>query len=225
MENFLDRAWEYIAAVFIGLGNMLFDLIAPLHFLGPVVIITLLALSTVALTKILKPYIMTRRYRELEDQFQYWYHLRAEAMKIEDETVGKRMARNIDQAELNRAYYDYFFEGFMLGLAGKVIPIFFVFGFVNEFYKPEQMRAHFGREYVLAIPTTGSEPLLAGPVFWYVLSVLGSYILWFAVSRIVKSIRLKEAWLDQVCQPQRNMKALISTSLVFKLSGDFHIKN
>ncbi len=189
METFLDRAWEYIAAGFVWLGNMLFDLIAPLHFLGPVVVISLLALSTVILTKILQPYIMTRRYKELERQFHYWYQLRAETMKIEDQTVGRRMARNIDQAELNRVYYDYFFEGLMLGLAGKVIPIFFMFGFVNEFYKPEQMRLYFGREYVVAIPTTGSEPLLAGPVFWYVLSILVSYVLWSVVSRIVAMIR------------------------------------
>lgn len=189
METFLDRAWEYIAAGFVWLGNMLFGLIAPLHFLGPAAVISLLALSTVILTKILQPYIMTRRYRELERQFHYWYQLRAETMKIEDETVGRRMARNIDQAELNRVYYDYFFEGLMLGLAGKVIPIFFMFGFVNEFYKPEQMRLYFGREYVVAIPTTGSEPLLSGPVFWYVLSILVCYVLWFAVSRIVAMIR------------------------------------
>lgn len=198
MENFLDRVWEYIAAGFNAVGNSLFNLIEPFHFLGPAVLITLLALCTVALTKVLKPYIMTKRYRELESQFQHWYRLREEAMKIKDREVGKRMARNIDQAELNRAYYDYFFEGFMLGLARKVMPIFFMFGFVNEFYKPEKMEAYFGREYVLAIPKIGNESLLAGPVFWYVLSILGSYILWFAVSRFVKRSRSQKSGKGQL---------------------------
>ena len=40
-------------------------------------------------------------------------NLRQEAMACEDREKGKALARNIDQAQLNKAYYDYFFEGFV----------------------------------------------------------------------------------------------------------------
>lgn len=190
MDTFLDILWEHIATGLQILGNSFFALLEPLHILGPALLIGLLAFGTVALTKMLKPWIITKRYKELEKNFQHWLKIREEALKCDDTEKGKRMARNIDKAELNKAYYDYFFEGFMLGLARKVMPIFFMFGFINEFYRPERMIEYFGREYVLQIPTTGSEPLLAGAIFWYVASLFCSYLLWFAIGRIMKKTHI-----------------------------------
>lgn len=178
METFMDTLWEHIAAAFLNCGHSLFSLLQNLHFLGPAVVIGVLALATVGLTKALNRLIITRRYRELEQDFQHWKSLREEAMQWEDGEKGRRMARNIDQAGLNRAYYDYFFEGLLLGIARKVIPIFFMFAFINEFYRPDAMAQMFGREYVLQIPANGTDPLLIGAVFWFFLCLLGGYLAW-----------------------------------------------
>ncbi|WP_163337557.1 hypothetical protein [Desulfopila sp. IMCC35008] len=186
MDAFLDRAWEHIAAGLSFLGESFYALLQNFHFLGPALLITLLALGTVAVTKVLSKLIITRRYLELEKEYQHWFQLRQEAMTCEDREKGRRMARNIDQAQLNRAYYDYFFEGFLLNIVRRIIPIFFMFGFINEFYKAENMVAVFGREYVMQLPTTSGEPLLAGAVFWYILSLLGCYLGWAIVGRALR---------------------------------------
>lgn len=188
MDAFLDRAWEYIAAGLSFLGESFYALLQNFHFLGPALLITLLALGTVTVTKILSKLIITRRYLELEKEYQHWFQLRQEAMTCEDREKGKRMARNIDQAQLNRAYYDYFFEGFLLNIVRRIIPIFFMFGFINEFYRAENMVAVFGREYVMRLPTTSGEPLLAGAVFWYILSLLGCYLGWAIVGRALRKL-------------------------------------
>ncbi|MGB3212814.1 MAG: hypothetical protein WBB19_19090 [Desulforhopalus sp.] len=185
MDAVLDTLWEYLAAGFQFLGATLFAALQHLHFLGPIVLIIFLALCTVAITKLLNRYIITKRYIKLEKKFHYWVQIRDEAMNCEDREKGKRMARNIDQAELNRAYYDYFFEGLMLGIVRKVIPIFFIFAFINEYYRPESMLELFGKQHVLQIPSSSGEPILVGAVFFYFMSLLSGYLLWFAFSKVL----------------------------------------
>ena len=189
MDAVLDTIWEYLAMGFHALADAFFALLLHFHFLGPVVLISLLAFATICVTKILARLIVTKRYVELEKKFHYWVDVRNAAMQGEDREKAKRMARNIDQAELNRAYYDYFFEGFMLGIARKIIPIFFMFAFINEYYRTEKLTALFGRAYVIEIPTTSGEPLLAGAVFWYIISLLIGYLLWFAVPKLLSYIK------------------------------------
>ncbi|MCP4340662.1 MAG: hypothetical protein GY799_17700 [Desulfobulbaceae bacterium] len=189
MDAVLDTLWEYLAAGFQFLGESLFSVLQHIHFLGPFVLITFLALTTVAITKILNRVIITKRYIKLEKKFNYWVQVRDEATKCEDREKGKRMARNIDQAELNRAYYDYFFEGLLLGLARRIIPIFFMFAFINEFYRPESMLEIFGRQHVLQIPSSGGEPILVGTVFCYFISLLTGYILWFIVGKLFRRFK------------------------------------
>lgn len=189
MDAVLDTLWEYLAAGFQFLGESLFSVLQHIHFLGPVALIVFLALSTVAITKILNRVIITKRYIKLEKTFNYWVRIRDEAMNCEDREKGKRMARNIDQAELNRAYYDYFFEGLLLGLARRIIPIFFIFAFINEFYRPERMLEIFGRQYVLQIPSSSGDPVLVGTVFAYFISLLTCYLLWFAVGKLFRSFK------------------------------------
>lgn len=191
MEAFLDRVWEYIAATMQMAGNMMYSILEPLHWIGPLALIFMLALFTVACTKLLNRLIVTRRYIELEKEYHHWYGVRQEAMSCEDREKGKQLARNIDQAELNRAYYDYFFEGLLLGMARKVIPIFFVFAFINEFYRPERLLTIFGREYVFSFGGGNGEPILVGAVFWYFVSLLAGYLLFAVGQRIVKSLRAK----------------------------------
>ncbi|MFW2368396.1 MAG: hypothetical protein ACN4GW_18425 [Desulforhopalus sp.] len=203
MDAVLDTIWEYIAAGFLSLAETFYSILQNLHFLGPVVLISLLALATVGVTKLLSKLIKTRRYAELEKKFHYWSRLRDEAMKFEDREKGKRMARNIDQAELNKAYYDYFFEGFMLGIARKIIPIFFMFAFINEFYRTERLLEIFGRGYVLQVPTSGGEVVLIGAVFWYIISLFLGYLLWFFVPRIFGSVKA-----ESITQPVKQAEEI-----------------
>lgn len=189
MDAVLDTAWEYLAAGFTFLADSFYGGLQHLHFLGPVILIFLLALATIGVIKILTKLITTKRYSELEETFNYWSALRDEAMQGEDREKAKRMARNIDKAELNKAYYDYFFEGFMLGIARKIIPIFFMFAFINEYYRTENLTGLFGHPYVMTLPSSSGEPILIGAVFWYVISLLLAFILWFAIGRIVRNLK------------------------------------
>ena len=189
MDAVLDTIWDYLAAGFIFLADFLYSFLQHLHFLGPAVLIFLLAIATIGVIKILTRLITTKRYTKLEKKFHYWSALRDEAMQCEDREKGKRMARNIDKAELNKAYYDYFFEGFMLGIARKIIPIFFMFAFINEYYRTENLTAIFGRAFVMKFPTTGGEPILVGAVFWYIISLLLGSLVWFATAKIICTLK------------------------------------
>jgi uncharacterized membrane protein (DUF106 family) len=191
MESFLDTLWEYIAVAFQFCGQSLYGFLENFHAISPAALIALLAIATVAVTKLLNRFIVTKRYLELEKEFHYWVEIRQEAMKYEDNEKGKRMARNIDQAKLNRVYYDYFFEGLLLGIARKIIPIFFMFAFINEFYRPTQMLQIFGREYVLQLPSTNGETILVGAVFWYFICILGGYLFWSLVVRLLPLFRME----------------------------------
>lgn len=197
MEAVLDTIWEQLAAGFIFLGDTFFGLVSHLHFLDPAILIALLAFATVAVTKVLSRLIVTRRYLELEKKFNYWVELRNQALECEDHEKGRRMARNIDQAELNKAYYDYFFEGLLLGIARRVIPIFFVFGFINEYYRPEKMIEMFGREYMLRFGATGDNPVLIGSVFWFFICLLLIFIFWaIAASFLRKNKKIEKKVLS-----------------------------
>lgn len=178
MDQLLDTLWNHIVTLFTVLGGAVFSVTEKLHFLGPAVLIALFAVLTVCLTKLLNRVIITKRYRALEKNFQHWLELRNQATQCEDREKGNRMARNIDQAELNKAYYDYFFEGLLLGIARKVIPIFFIFGFINEYYQQKNLLSYFGRDYVLKFTGSSGEPTLVGAAFWYFIALLSCYILW-----------------------------------------------
>ncbi len=152
MDAFMDTLWFNILGIVQYGASLLDRLLTPLHIFGPVFILTLLALITVLITKVLNRVIVTKRYTELEKQFQHWYKVREEAMKGEDYEKAKRLARNIDQAKLNRVYYDYFLEGFLLGLMRNVLPIMLMVVYINEYYRTERLLDIFGRGYVLQLP-------------------------------------------------------------------------
>ena len=192
MDAVLDTIWEYLVIGFILLGDTLFSILQPFHVLGPIFIISLLAACTVSFTKLLNRFIITKRYIELEKTYNHWLELRQEAMRCEDTVKGSRMARNIDKAELNKAYYDYFFEGLLLGIARKVMPIFFVFAFINEYYRPENLQGLFGRDYVVQITSTSGEPILIGAVFWYFISLLTGYLVWSIATALLKRYKAEK---------------------------------
>jgi len=186
MEDLLDALWFKILDLIHYVANFLDLIFAPLNFFGPVIAISTIAFITVILTKILTKIFKTKRYQKLQIEFDHWYNIRQEALKCEDYDKGKRLARNIDQAKLNQVYYNYFFEGFMLGLATKYLPILLLLAYVNEAYKPSNLQKLFGREYVFKFGSSNGEAVLFGAVFWFIVSILLIFLGWFIIGRLYK---------------------------------------
>ena len=192
MEELLDSLWFKILDL-IGLFESLFDFVfAPLNFLGPAFAISVIAFITVVITKILTKTVKTKRYEALKEDFKHWYNIRQEALKCEDSEKARLLAKNIDQAKLNKVYYDFFFEGFMLGIVTKYLPILIFAAYVNEAYRTENLITVFGREYVFKFTGSGPKPVLFGGVFWFVVSILLIYLCWFLIKRSYKKIKAKQ---------------------------------
>ena len=184
MESLLlDTIWQKISTATIAVADGFDALLATFHFLGPAMLIFLLAVLTVFVTNCLKRIIITQRYIRLEKKFKHWYNLRQTALTCEDREKGKALAKNIDQAELNRAYYDYFFEGLLLGLARKIIPIFLVFAYINEYFQPKRLVERFGQSYIFKFGSAGEEPVVISAIFWYASSLLIVYLVWFFIKK------------------------------------------
>jgi len=186
MEGLLDALWLKIIDIVHYIIQFLDFISAPLNFFGPVIAISTIAFLTVILTKILTKIFKTKRYQKLQTEFSHWYKIRQEALKCEDYDKGKRLARNIDQAKLNQVYYNYFFEGFMLGIATKYLPILLVLAYVNEAYKSSNLQKLFGREYIFKFGNTNGEPVLIGAIFWFIVSVVLIFLGWFIIGRVYK---------------------------------------
>jgi len=185
LGSLLDSLWLKTEVLIHHIRVFLDAVFGPLDILGPSGAIAVLALLTVFLTKVLSSIFNTKRYKMLKKQFQYWYNIRQEANNCKDPEKAKLLKRNIDQAELNRIYYDYFFEGLMKSLLTTYLPIFLMLAYINEAYKPTNLMRHFGREYVFKIPISSDGPLLIGAVFWFFISILLAYLAWFVLRSIV----------------------------------------
>jgi len=186
MDNFMDALWENILVMIQYVASLINLLLTPLHVFGPLFVMTLLALITVLITKQLNRIIITKRYVALEKEFKYWFKVREEAMKGEDYEKAKRLARNIDQSTLNKVYYDYFLEGFLLGLMRNVLPIFLMFAYINEYYRAEELSRLFGKGYLLSIGSIDGEPVLIGAVFYYFITLLLMYLAWSIGKKLLK---------------------------------------
>lgn len=191
MEELLDSLWEVIAAAMQLAANGVYSLLEHLHFMGPAAVIGLLAILSIYTTKLLSRLIISKRYLLLEKEYHHWYQLRQEALKCEDAEKGRMLARNIDTAHLNKAYYDYFFEGLLLGIVRRIIPIFFVFAFINEFYRPERMLEVFGRQHVVQFGGSSGDPVAVGAVFWYFLCLVGGYIVWALAAKAISHLQTR----------------------------------
>ena len=179
MEAFLDIVWEKLYGIILFVAGGLDTLLSPLHSLiGPAGVIILLALITVCSTKFLGKNCRTKRHIKLEEDFYHWLGVREEAMRCEDREKGSRMARNIDQAKLNRCYYDYFLEGLLLSLATMYLPILMMMSYVNTFYRPERLMALTSKEHIMQLGSSNNEPLLIGSIFFYFVSLMSFYLTW-----------------------------------------------
>lgn len=183
MDNFLDEVWVYLFTAIQYGASSLDRILSSLHLLGPAPVIFLLALAVVGMSKFLSRKCKTKRYKVLEKDFNYWLNLREETGQFADIDKGKRMARNIDQAKLNRVYYDYFFEGLMLSLVTTCLPIATMAAYVNEFYKAERLGILFGQPYIFEFAWSADGPIRIGGLFWYVLSLMGVYLAWGLLAR------------------------------------------
>ncbi len=188
MDNFLDEVWFQLFSVIQYGAGSLDRMISPLHLLGPAPVIFLLALAVVGLSKLLSRKCKTKRYKTLEKEFNYWLSLREETGQFADIDKGKRMARNIDQAKLNRVYYDYFFEGLMLSLVTTCLPIAIMAAYVNEFYKAERLGIIFGQAYIFELAWASDGPILIGGLFCYVLSLMGVYFAWWLLPGVKTTV-------------------------------------
>ncbi len=171
MDSLLDSLWELIEIYSLKFIAMFDTLVSPLEAMGPVAVIFILAFFMVLVSTIFRANYTTKRHKNLKQKFEYWYNLRQEATTHEDTEKGKAMAKNIDQAELNRAYYDYFFEGFLKTLVTTWLPILLMLAYVNTSYNPTLLAQRFGSDTLFVI---GS--LKASAIFWYFVSVLLSFI-------------------------------------------------
>ncbi len=184
MEEALDSLWFKIVLLVQYVKTFLDTVFAPLNSLGPAFAIFIIALITVLIAKFFTKHFKTERYKKLQKEFVYYYNLRQEALKCEDREKGKLLAKNIDQAELNKVYYNYFLEAFLMGLLTKYLPIFSFLAYVNEAYRPENLMKLFGREYVFKFSNFSGEEVLVGAVFWFVISVLLIYLAWAIIRKI-----------------------------------------
>lgn len=192
MDEVLDIIWFKIVAGVHYVKGLLDIVLGPLNTLGPAMAILIIAVLTVALTIFLTRKFKTKRYKKLHREFKHWFNIRQEALKCEDPEKAKQLAKNIDQARLNKVYYDYFFEGFMNGLATRMLPILVILSYVNEAYRPENLLTLFGREYVFKIGGSDGNPMLIGSVFWFILSLLLVHLAWYLVKKVYNRYRKQE---------------------------------
>lgn len=189
MEAFMDNLWMKIVDLIFYLRGLLDAAFGPVNHLGPVIAVSTIAFVTVLLTKFLSRVYRTKRHSALKKEFQQWYTMRQEALKCEDKEKAKLLAKNIDQAKLNRVYYDYFFESLLINILTKYLPILIFAAYINESYNPEKLMVLFGRDYVLRFTFFGGEPILVGGIFWFVISLIGIYLLWYAAKKGVKGFQ------------------------------------
>jgi len=187
MDAFFDVVWFKILAGIHHLKALLDFIFGPLNSLGPAVAILFIALITVVITKTLSTVFKTRRYRELQQEFRHWFNIRQEAMQCDDPEKARRLAKNIDQAQLNKVYYDYFFEGLLNNMVTKYLPILLLLAYVNETYQPANLMKLFGREYVFKLGHFGDHTLFMGSIFWFMTSILLVYLVIFGCKKALKS--------------------------------------
>jgi len=173
----MDAVWFKILAAVAWLAGVLDVVFGSLHGLGPIFTVSVIALLTVLIQKLLTRWYRPGRYATLKKRYLELRELRDEAMKWEDREKAGRLARNIDQAELNQAYYNYFFEGLMINLLTKYLPFLALLAYVNSSYRVERLQEIFGRSELFAIGG-----LRVGGVFWFTICVLLIHIAWFFIA-------------------------------------------
>jgi hypothetical protein len=187
MDEWLDIAWDTIVDGVTALAAVMDGILAPLnHRLGPATVIFFLVVVLVAVTKLLNSVYTTKRYVALKADYEHWYELRREAMSCSDREKGKALARNIDQARLNKAYYDFFFEGFLKSIITTILPILLTAAYVNSAYAPENLVRYIGREHIFNFSRQDATPIIISSFFWFVICFFLVHLTWFVAASIIK---------------------------------------
>lgn len=191
----MDALWMHIVELVLALKAGLDTLVQPLNAIHPALTITVLAGVTVLLTAEFKKRYKTKRFQRLEEEFHSWYAVRQQALESFDHPdQGKQMARNIDQATLNKVYYDYFFEGMLNNLLTTYLPILCMAAYVNEAFRPENLQQMTGQSSLLIISSQDGNGISA--LAWFVLCLVGVWIGRSALKRIpswLNARRLQES--------------------------------
>ncbi len=186
MDGFLDRVWEVIYSFLNNTIMFLDALFSPLEVFGPGVVIFFLAFLSICTTRIISKFYVTKRYILLEKEFHHWQGVRKEALNHPDGEKGKALAKNIDQAELNKAYYDYFFEGMLKHFIGNVLPVLLMVSYVTSVYTPEALLERFGEKWVFSLTLGSSFHVDVSSLFWFVLCLLPSFLLIAVLKKVYK---------------------------------------
>ena len=186
MDDFLDRVWEPIEAFLNGTVVFIDTLSSPLEILGPGFVIFVLAFLVVIFTRIISRFYVTKRYVRLEKKYLHWRGVREEAMKHPDREKGKALAKNIDQAKLNKAYYDYFFEGLLKHFIGNVLPILLMVSYITKVYTPQTLLSRFGKEWIFSFSFGSSSQTNVSSLLWFVICLILSYILFALLKMLIK---------------------------------------
>ncbi len=184
--------WERIVDGVGWVAALLDRLLAPLNaHLGPAMMILIITITVVALTKLLSRVYNTQRHAELKANYEHWFALRQAAMACDDRDKGNGIAKNIDQAQLNKAYYDYFFEGFLKSIITTMLPILFAAAYVNRAYAPDNLMQQIGRKVIFRFTRAGGEPVMVSAFFWFVICLFLVYLAWFIIGSVVRSYGAK----------------------------------
>ncbi len=185
MDNFLDNIWGYIELFLNNLIVFLNKILSPLEPIGPWFIIFVLAFSVFLFTRVMARFYVTKRYKELEKKFHHWKDIREQAMKHPDMEKGKTLAKNIDQAQLNRVYYDYFFEGLLKNFISNVIPILLTSAYIIKVYTQEALLSKFGAKWIFSF-SLGSTQVNISSLFWFIICLILSFILYLILTIVFK---------------------------------------
>lgn len=180
----MDKVWFGILAGLAWVAGVLDVVFGTLHFFGPTFAVAVVALVTVLLQKLLTGLYRPPRYASLRKRYYELRALRDEAMKWKDREKAGRLARNIDQAELNQAYYNYFFEGLMINLLTKYMPFIAMLAYVNESYRAERLLELFDRPYLFAVGN-----VRCGAVLFFTVCVVVIHVIWFFTAPRIKARR------------------------------------
>jgi len=192
MDAFLDRVWEGIYGFLQNTIVFLDAFFSPLEIFGPGAVIFILSFSVFCVTRLISKFYVTKRYIRLGKEFKYWQSVREEAMKQPDREKGKALAKNIDQAKLNRAYYDYFFEGLLKHFMGNVLPILLMVSYVTKVYTPAALLDRFGKEWVFSFSIGSSSQLNVSSLLWFVICLVLSFILFAVLKKVFKNLYAKK---------------------------------
>lgn len=192
MDDVMDRIWGFIEAFLNNAVVFLNTALAPLEILGPGVVIFILAFLVIIFTRIIARFYVTRRSVTLEKEFKHWQGIREEAMKHPDREKGKALAKNVDQAELNKAYYDYFFEGLLKHFIVNLLPILLMVSYVTTVYTPQTLLSRFGQKWVFSFFVGTANEIHVSSLLWFVICLIFSFILFAVFQKIYKTHNTKK---------------------------------